>query len=80
MRRDRLDSLPIVGAAGALVAVACCAGLPLLGTILGGLKLAAVLGVAGGVVLVVAILAAAVVMLRARRRRCCSPTGEQVTR
>ena len=77
MRGDRLDSLPVIGAASALVAVACCAGLPLLGTLLGGLTLAAVLGVAGGIVLVIAVLAAALIVPRARRRRRYSPPSER---
>lgn len=79
-RRDRADSLPGLGAAGALVAIACCAGLPLIGTILGGLTLAAVLGVAGGVVLVVGVVAAAVVLMRGRRRGDCDSAGKELTR
>lgn len=77
MRGDRVDSLPVFGAAGALVAVACCAGLPLIGTILGGATLAAVLGGAGGIVLAVGVLAAAVVVMRGRRRRQCDPASKR---
>ena len=80
MRGGRVDSLPVLGAAGALVAIACCAGLPLIGTILGGLTLAAVLGVAGGVVLAVGVVAAAVVVMRGMRRRQCGPASKEVAR
>ena len=58
----RSDSRTLLGAAGAVIAVACCAGLPALGTIVGGLTLAAVLGVAGGVALVAGALAAVVLL------------------
>ena len=67
--RGRRDSVPLIGAAGAVVAVACCAGLPLVGTIVGGLTLAAVIGVAGGVLLAAGVLAAVVLVLRGKRRR-----------
>ena len=80
MRDSRVDSLPVLSAAGVMVAVACCAGLPLLGAIFGGLTLAALLGVAGGIVLVAAVLGAALVVLRGRRCRECSTRNEQVTR
>jgi hypothetical protein len=67
----RSDSLPLLGAAGAMVAVGCCALLSALGAILGGLTVAAMIGVAGGV-LVAVVLAAAVLLWRTRRRRACA--------
>jgi hypothetical protein len=69
------DSISLVGVAGGLVAVACCAGLPLVTTIVGGLTIAVVVGVAGGLLLAAAVLAVAVVGFRARRRRrgCITP-------
>ena len=63
------NSVPLIGVAGAVIAMGCCAGLPLVGTILGGLTLAAVLGVAGGILLAAGVLAGAVLVFRGRRRR-----------
>jgi ABC-type Co2+ transport system permease subunit len=60
-----------VGAAA--FAVFCCAGLPLVVGLLGGLTLAGVLGVSAGVLIAAAALAAAVVVVRGRRRRACQP-------
>jgi hypothetical protein len=58
-----------------MIAVACCAGLPVIGAVVGGVTGAAVIGIAGGVLAVVAVLAGAVLAFRARRRRR-SPPGE----
>jgi hypothetical protein len=63
------DSIPLVGVAGGLAAGACCAGLPLVGTIVGGLTVAAAIGVAGGVLLATSAVAVAGLAFRARRRR-----------
>jgi hypothetical protein len=71
MRRGVMEGLPI--AAVAVVGVVCCAGLPALATVLGGLALGAVLGVAGGVLVLAGLIAAAVLLVRMRRRRRCSP-------
>lgn len=79
MQGGRTDSVWVVAAAGALVAVVCCAGLPLLGTVLGGLTLAAVVGVAAGIVVLAGVLAVALIVLRMRRRRGCTAT-RRVTR
>lgn len=68
MRDGDRDSLPVVGAADALAAVACYAGLPLVGALVGGLALAGLLGLAGGIPLIAAAVAAARVVLRGRRR------------
>lgn len=67
-RESRTDSVSLIGAVGALVAAACCAGLPVLGSVLGGLTLAAVLGVAGAIVVVAVVSAAAMLVLRGRWR------------
>ena len=55
-----------VAGIGAL-AVVCCAGLPLLVGLAGGLALGAVLGAGAGIVAVVSLTA--LVLARARRRR-----------
>jgi hypothetical protein len=55
-----------VGIAGALFAIVCCAGLPLLVGVIGGLTATALIGVIGGLVVVLA--AAFAVAIRLRRR------------
>jgi hypothetical protein len=69
VRGDRSYPFPLLGAAGALVAVACCAGLPALVATAGGLTLAAVIGISGGVLLAAVVAALAVLTWRGRRRR-----------
>jgi hypothetical protein len=54
----------------AALAVLCCAGLPLLVGVLGGLALGAVLGVGSGVVALV-VLVTAVLVTRHRRAAAC---------
>lgn len=72
-------SIPLVGVAGGLLAVACCAGLPLVGTIVGGLTVAGVIGVAGGLLLATTGLAVAALAVRSRRRRRgCMPPERKV--
>jgi hypothetical protein len=67
---------PLLGAAGALLAVACCVGLPALGAIVGGLTVAAVIGISTGVLLAAVVVALAVLIWRGRRRRACEgPRG-----
>ncbi len=51
-------------------AVVCCAGLPLLAGVLGGVALGSVLGVGAGVVAVVIVIA--LVVVRVRRQRACA--------
>ena len=76
MRGDRSYSLPLLGAAGALLAVACCVGLPALGAIVGGLTVAAVIGISTGALLAAAVVALVVLIWRGRRRRACEgPRG-----
>gem|GEM_PF-2573694 len=51
-------------------AVVCCAGLPLLAGVLGGVALGSVLGVGMGVLAVGVVIA--LVVVRARRQRVCA--------
>lgn len=51
-------------------AVVCCAGLPLVAGVLGGVVLGSVLGVGAGVLAVVVVIA--LVVVRARRQRACA--------
>jgi hypothetical protein len=60
---------PTVAVLAALVGLVCCAGLPLIGALLGGIALAALLGVAGGMVVVAALTAIVVAVMRKRGRR-----------
>jgi hypothetical protein len=77
VRGDRAHAFPLLGAAGALLAVACCAGLPLLGAFVGGLTVAAVIGISGGLLLAAAVLAVAALVWRERRRRDrAAPKGQ----
>jgi len=57
------------------VAVAvCCAGLPALATLVSGVTLGALFGVAGGILLAAALLGVGLLVIRVRRRRRSSPT------
>ncbi len=51
-------------------AVVCCAGLPLLAGVLGGVALGSVLGVGAGLLAVIVVIA--LVVVRARRQRACA--------
>lgn len=62
-----------------ILAVVCCAGLPVLAGVFAGLTLATILGLGGGLIALVAALAGMVLALRARRRRSCSPTTQRPT-
>jgi hypothetical protein len=77
VRRDRADGVTVAAAVGAVIGVACCAGLPAIAAVLGGLTVAAVLGLAGGIPAVCAFVAAIVLVARARRRRACSRPRER---
>jgi hypothetical protein len=61
-------------AAGAF-AVACCAGLPAIVALIGGITIAAVVGVAGGALALAAVTGGAALLVHARRRRrsCSQP-------
>lgn len=73
-RRPATGVLPVGVAA---FAVLCCAGLPLVLSFVGGLTLAAVLGVGAGLLVAAAAAAAVVVAVRARRRQ--PPAGRSTT-
>jgi hypothetical protein len=62
-----------------VLAIVCCAGLPVLAGVLAGLTLATILGVGGGLLALIAVLAGMVLALRARRRRSCPPTTQRPT-
>lgn len=80
MRDDRSDSIPLLGPAGALLAIGCCAGLPLLGSVLGGLTVAAVLGIASGMLLIAGVVGAVALLIRVRRRRARASPDKDVLR
>ena len=69
------DGEPRRGATGAVllgvgvVAVLCCAGLPLVASIVGALTVAGVLGVGAGVLIAAGAVSAGVLALRSYRRR-----------
>lgn len=54
----------------AAFAVLCCAGLPLVAGVLGGVALGSVLGVGAGVLVVIVVIV--LVVVRARRQRACA--------
>ena len=66
---ERHGTTGVIAVSAAAFAVFCCAGLPLVASLLGGLTLAGVLGVSGGVLIAAAAVATVVVLLRARHRR-----------
>jgi len=61
--------LSVVTWGAAVVAILCCAGLPLLSAAVGGLTLGAVFGVGAGVLALAGALVFGLIFLRARRRR-----------
>jgi hypothetical protein len=52
-----------------LVAVACCAGIPAIAAVLGGITTGALIGVVAGVITTVVIAVVALLFVRSRRRR-----------
>jgi hypothetical protein len=60
-----------LGIGAAVIALACCAGLPAVGALLGGLTVGAVLGLGFGALLLAALAwaAAAIIVRRQRVRR-----------
>ncbi len=69
-RQRRSDTVPAtVGIGAALVAIVCCAGLPAIGALLGGLTSGAVLGLGLGAMIVGALAWTATGILIRRRRR-----------
>ena len=61
-----------VGIGAAMVAVVCCAGVPLVASVVGGLALTTLLGI-GGAILAVALVGAALAV-RVRRRNAAGAT------
>lgn len=70
MRRASSDGVPLGGVGVAAVAVGCCAGLPALASVLGGISVALLLGL-GASALVVGVAAGATIFLHGRHRRAC---------
>ena len=66
-----LEMMAVVGVGG--LALVCGAGLPLVGGLVGGLTVAGVLGVGGGVFLACAVAGIGLLAVRTRRRRSCAP-------
>ena len=64
---------PALGVAAGAFGVICCAGLPAIGALIGGVTIAGVVGVAGGVLALAALGGGAIVLVRARRRRRSCP-------
>lgn len=77
MRPSRSGSLGLVGAFAAVIAVGCCARLPTVAAVLGGLSVVALIGVASGLSVVAAGFAALVFLSRARRADLCSSPTEK---
>ena len=73
MRRDSSDTTTFAAVGAAAIAVACCAGLPVVAAVLGGLSFAAILGVGGGLVALTGLVGAIALVIRARHRRACPP-------
>ena len=69
-RQGRSSGLILVVLGAAAVAV-CCAGVPLLIAALGGLTLAAVLGIGAGAVVLGVITFLVAILVRTRRARHC---------
>jgi uncharacterized membrane protein YedE/YeeE len=62
-----------------VLAIVCCAGLPVLAGVFAGVTLATILGLGGGLIALIAVLSVMVLALRARRRRRCPPTRQRPT-
>ena len=77
--RGRVDD-PLFGVAASALVVTCCAGLPAIGALIGGITVAAVIGVGGAAFALAALLGGAVLLVRARRRRaaCRTPARGRV--
>lgn len=69
MRPAERSRTMLVPAFVALVAVGCCAGLPLIAGALAGVTLVAILGVGSGAITLFAVVVGIVVLLRTRRGR-----------
>lgn len=67
--------LPLAGALAAVIGTGCCAGLPALAGGLGGLGIAAAVGLGAGVLLASVVIAALVLSLRAPLRTRAQSTA-----
>jgi hypothetical protein len=67
------DRVALRTAGISILAVACCAGLPLLAALAGGIGVAALLGIGSGALVLLAAVVVAVMIARARRRSACNP-------
>lgn len=76
----RRPDVTIIGATVGVLAVICCAGLPAIAAVLGGITIAGVLGVTGGLLALAALAGAALLAVRARRRRAVCQTPPPRTR
>jgi hypothetical protein len=79
MRRARGAGTLLAPVGVAVLAIVCCAGLPLLAGVFAGLSLATALGVGGALIGLIAVLAGIALGLRARRGHSCSPTRRRPT-
>jgi hypothetical protein len=68
MFAERSDRLTGAGVAVALVAAVCCAGLPAVAALVGGLTIAGFVGVLGGVLALAGLIAVIALATRARSR------------
>jgi hypothetical protein len=72
-RPERPGTTGVLAVGVAAFAIFCCAGLPLVVSLIGGLTLAGVLGVSAGVLIAAGAVVAAVIVVRSRRRRAEPP-------
>jgi hypothetical protein len=68
--RERPERVGLLGVGAAVVAIICCAGLPLLAGAVATIGIGAAIGVGAGGLVVVAAVAGTLAVVRARRRRC----------
>jgi hypothetical protein len=68
-----------LGIGAAVIAIACCAGLPAIGALLGGLTIAAILGLGSSALILggLAWTAAAIITRRRQRARRALGTGRR---
>jgi hypothetical protein len=72
--RQRSDHVGLLGIGAAALAVACCAGLPVLAGTAASIGVAAAIGIGVGGVVAVGAAALLIGVMRARRRSC-EPNG-----
>jgi hypothetical protein len=68
--RERPERVGLLSVGAAVVAIICCAGLPLLAGGVATIGIGAAIGVGAGGLVVVAAVAGTLAVVRARRRRC----------